>query len=428
MLRNVAGQTIGAEMIDRNTGAPFTGPVHVYITGDGGVQTIGIIGGGLCAHEGRGYHTYKPSQPETNFHFIGFTFDGGPDCITQSVQVTTITEAQAAALATATVTTIIGDGPTRTELLNQLAHRLNKTPPPLMDSATETRLASYLNQRHRRILTMPGLARLRDATVSFTSVDALAHYGLPNITKVSRIFEQTNERTLWEMSLQDYRLLEPRPMTGTPEAYVWRGRQAVAYQPSAPTALWLVSSANDTSVVYIEGALASGALRSVTVTLQGTSPVNIAATVADWVRVDKFFLAVPCSGVVSLAAESGGAPLASIQAGATSTIYTGLTLYPTPSAAIVYFVDVTRPITDMVKGNDQALIPPDYADMLVLGALADEYQHLSDQRWSAAVAEYKERERDFKYWLAETAIGQPLGLTSHTQRPSQLGPWFPAGS
>jgi hypothetical protein len=31
---------------------------------------------GLCAHEGNGYHTYAPSQAETNGDLIAFTFYG----------------------------------------------------------------------------------------------------------------------------------------------------------------------------------------------------------------------------------------------------------------------------------------------------------------------------------------------------------------
>ena len=329
MLRNVGGQAIGSQINNLNTGLPFVGEVKVYITGDGGVQTLGIIDGGVCVAEGNGYYSYTPSQGETNYRLIAFTFIG-PNAIPTTVQVVTVTEAQSAAMATATVTTIIGNGPTRTELLNHLAHRLNKTPPPNMDSATETRLASYLNQRHRRhpVDAGTGAPARCDGVVHVGGSD-VANYGLPDISKLSRVFETTNERVLWEMSLQDYRLMQPLPLNGTPEAYIWRGRQAVARQPSAATSLFVVSSLTDTTVVDIEGARADGFLHKATVTLQGTTPVNIAPLVTNWQRVDKFFLTVPCAGVVSLV--EGGVPLASIPAGALTTVYAGLTLYPTPS-------------------------------------------------------------------------------------------------
>ena len=323
----------------------------------------------------------------------------------------------------------IGDGPTRTELLNQIAHRLNKTPPPNMDASTQARLVSYLNQRQRRLLSMPGLQRLRDATVTFTSAPNHADYGLPHISKITRVFEQTNERTLYEMSLQDYRLITPVPIQGTPEAYIWRGRQVVAQQPSVPSALFVVSShpEDTTVVVYVEGALAANRPRAITVTLKGIEVTNIATAVADWERIDKCYLSGPALGVVMLQ-DASARVLTTIAPGTLTTVYSAVTLHPTPSDTITYYVDVTRVVTDLTHDTDQAAIPEDFADVLVLGALADEYQHLSDPRWGTVMTEYSQRENQLKYWLAETAIGQPYGLARRWSRPSQLGSWYPAGS
>ena len=77
MIKNKAGQVIGAQVVIASTGAAFTGTVTAYITGDGGTQAVGSAGGGVCTHEGNGYHTYTPSQAETNYDQIGFTFTGG---------------------------------------------------------------------------------------------------------------------------------------------------------------------------------------------------------------------------------------------------------------------------------------------------------------------------------------------------------------
>ena len=298
-----------------------------------------------------------------------------------------------------------------------------------MDAATEARLASYLNQRQRRLLTMPGLARLRDATITFTSVVNQPDYALPNLSKIARIWELTNERTLFEMTLQDYRLIQPAPMQGTPEAFIWRGHQVVAQQPEAPTTLRVMSShASDTTVVvYVEGVVTGGWPRSASITLNGVDPINIAAAVATWERVDKFYLAAPTLGAITLM-DSANRMLAVIAPGQLTSIYTGLTLYPTPSDVITYYVDITRTVTDLVHGSDQSVIPTDFADVLVLGSLADEYQHLSDARWQLVMTEYKERENQLKYWLAESAVGRPFGLARGWQRPSQLGAWNPAGT
>ena len=430
MLKGVAGQAIGSQVLNASTGAAFVGPVTVHVTGDGGVQTQGQVLGGLCTHEGNGYHSYQPSQAETNYNLIAFTFVGS-GAIPATVQVATITEAQAAAMSSVTISLVIGDGPTRIELLNQLAHRLNKNPPPNMDSATETRLGSYLNQRQRRLLTMPGLKRLRDGTIAFTAIPDQADLGLPSLAKVSRIYETENDRVLYELSQQDLRLMGPTTTIGTPEAFVWRGRQVVAHQPAHPAALWVQSSSgsDNTAVLYVEGSLTGGVLRRTSVMLNGTTPTNIAPAVSSWERIDKCYLSAPVLGVVTLTEDSGGGVvLASIPAGQVTSVYTGLTFYPAPSSAIPYVADITRPVTDLINDTDQAAIPEDFADLLVLGALADEYQHLSDPRWSAAMTEYKERENQLKYWLAETHIGRPFGLSRSYQRPSQLGSWFPAGT
>lgn len=73
MRRNVAGQVIGAQMVSASDGSPFTGAVTVYVTRDGGTQAIGS---GVCTHEGFGFHTYPPSQTETDGAHVAFTFVG----------------------------------------------------------------------------------------------------------------------------------------------------------------------------------------------------------------------------------------------------------------------------------------------------------------------------------------------------------------
>jgi len=66
MRKNIAGQSIGGQMISKTDGsAVSTGNTTVYITGDNGVQTIGSVGSGLCTHEGNGFWTYNPTAAET---------------------------------------------------------------------------------------------------------------------------------------------------------------------------------------------------------------------------------------------------------------------------------------------------------------------------------------------------------------------------
>ena len=76
MKKNVASQSIGAQMITASDGSAFTGAVTVYVTGDAGTQAVGSVGSGAATHEGNGYHTYAPAQAETNYDLVAFTFIG----------------------------------------------------------------------------------------------------------------------------------------------------------------------------------------------------------------------------------------------------------------------------------------------------------------------------------------------------------------
>lgn len=88
MKKNVAGQAIGAQMLNANTGAAFAGAVTVSVTGDAGVQATGSVGAGACTNEGNGYFTYRPAQAETNYDLAAFTFVG-TNAVPVTVQVFT---------------------------------------------------------------------------------------------------------------------------------------------------------------------------------------------------------------------------------------------------------------------------------------------------------------------------------------------------
>lgn len=85
MRKNISGQTIGVQMTDATSGAAFTAAVSVLVTGDAGTQTAG---GGVVTHEGNGYHSYAPTQAETNYTHVAFTFTGS-GAIATTVQVYT---------------------------------------------------------------------------------------------------------------------------------------------------------------------------------------------------------------------------------------------------------------------------------------------------------------------------------------------------
>lgn len=85
MKKNVASQSIGAQMVTISDGSDFTGTVTAEVTIDGGTKTSG---GGTVTHEGEGYHSYAPTQAETNGDHVAVSFSGS-GALTQTVQVYT---------------------------------------------------------------------------------------------------------------------------------------------------------------------------------------------------------------------------------------------------------------------------------------------------------------------------------------------------
>jgi hypothetical protein len=85
MKKNVASQSIGAQMITISDGSNFTGTVTAEVTIDNGTKTAG---GGTVTHEGEGYHSYAPTQAETNGDHVAVSF-AGTGALSQTVQVYT---------------------------------------------------------------------------------------------------------------------------------------------------------------------------------------------------------------------------------------------------------------------------------------------------------------------------------------------------
>lgn len=86
MKKNVASQVVGVQMVTASDGSAFTGTVSVAVTVDGGTQGAG--GGTGPTHEGNGFHSYIPTQAETNGDHVAFTFTG-TGAIPATVQVYT---------------------------------------------------------------------------------------------------------------------------------------------------------------------------------------------------------------------------------------------------------------------------------------------------------------------------------------------------
>lgn len=102
MRKNVASQVICAQLISKTDGSDVTtGTTTVYVTGDGGTQGAG---GGTVAHEGNGTWSYVPTQAETNYTHVAFTFVN-TSAVTAVVNVYTVGQDFTAATLASTVTT-----------------------------------------------------------------------------------------------------------------------------------------------------------------------------------------------------------------------------------------------------------------------------------------------------------------------------------
>lgn len=323
----------------------------------------------------------------------------------------------------------------RLEIRDAIGQELSKNTSS-MDTLTTARLLGYVNRRHRAILSMPGLQHLRQGVILLTSEANRFFYGIPNVAQVQRIWDTTNDRTLSGLSLAQYRQFDPlvtqASQTGTPEFWVLAGLSATARQltPGSGVSSLEVDStaAGDTGTAFVGYRLTDGSVREVSVTMTGTTEAafTLGGTAAE---IIKFYLSVNAVGSVTLQSPGAGGPTiyATIGIGTKQTRHYALYLWPTPSAAIAYHMDVLREIPDLAQDTDEPWLPLDFHDLLVLGAACDEYRHLDDSRAEFIERQYHKRLGQLQYWIADTATGQGDVYTDNLGT-SRLGPWFPKGS
>lgn len=319
---------------------------------------------------------------------------------------------------------------TRLEIIQKWCRRLGKDATTI-NTLAKQRCIDFLNERQRRILSAKRFARLRDVPVSLTSVADQADYALVGVSKPLRMWDTTNERWIFAMSEAQYREINVTGISGTPDAFVWRGLRPTAKDPSNASSLFVKSTAagDTTQTAYVEGVTTGNVPRSTSVTLTGTTAVDVASTISTWERVDKFYLSAVGAGTITLHEDSGsGTELALIAIGQTNTQYQRVSLYQTPGGVYSYLLDVTRDITDLAQDTDTPLLPLDFHDLLLLGALCDEYEHLNDERLVVAQRNYDKREKELALWLAQTGTSEAYGLGQPMQAPSQLGSWYGAGT
>jgi mRNA-degrading endonuclease toxin of MazEF toxin-antitoxin module len=146
MLKNIAGQFVGVQMVSSADGTAFSGTVTVYVTVDNGTQTIGSVGSGVCSHKGNGLHNYAPSQAETNGSSIQFTFIG-TGAIPQTIQFETLptTGVLAPTVANRTIAVSATTGKVTAEAVE-------------LDSDAQAMVAAFNAMRSGNVFTAPALA------------------------------------------------------------------------------------------------------------------------------------------------------------------------------------------------------------------------------------------------------------------------------
>ena len=79
-----------------------------------------------------------------------------------------------------------------------------------------------------------------------------------------------------------------------------------------------------------------------------------------------------------------------------------------------------------MNADDEPSLPLDFHRLERLGAQLDEYEYLDDARQASAAQQYRDGVRQLKAWLHTRPTLRPVPFG--TQRRSQLGPQFAAGT
>ena len=299
-------------------------------------------------------------------------------------------------------------------------------------SVVVTRVKRLVNEGQRLMLSEPGLARLADSDSpwTFATVAGQARYVMPQVVaRILHVSERTNDLALSVMDLGRYRHLDPdaSSTTGTPTHLVPIGRVAVATQPSDASQLFVKSdSASDVGTAYIEGTRSDGVFSTDGITMTGVTAVGSGNV--NYVEVTDFYLSASAAGNITLTEDSGlGSTLASIRVGQKRPRYYGFYLWPTPAAAVTYYVDYRRDVLDLVNDTDEPPLPTDIHPALVAYAVAREKEKTGDTNGSLqAMARYTKFLKHLKYQTQTLSDEIPvLGRGALVGR-SRLGSWFPA--
>lgn len=320
-----------------------------------------------------------------------------------------------------------------TSMLARMYRKLRYTSAP--PAAITTRLTDTLNEAHREILSLPGMAHLRDDVLPVTALANVARTGLPvTVARIYAITDRTNNHRLVQVPLSELRSDDPAQAFtgGYPMRYALIGNQAVVRQP-ATTGLWVVSSsASDTTQkAYVESVITGGYPQTYVsggTAINGTTRVQI-GTLTSHIEVTRFYIDLATAvGFISLYdAAVAGNELARLPVGQTFSRYQAVEWWPIQTADVTEYADYQRVVFDFVNGTDEPLLPVDFHGLVVSRALMDEYELTDDTRWAIEQAKYTKGVKDLQSWVL-TNPDRIASLRYTPARWSQLGAMYPAGS
>jgi hypothetical protein len=121
--------------------------------------------------------------------------------------------------------------------------------------------------------------------------------------------------------------------------------------------------------------------------------------------------------------EIDGIPVAYVFLGSSSSSLLQIQFWPTPQDAYAYLVDYTAQIADMTADTEEPLLPEDFHHVLALGAQADEWRRMDDDRYVTLRQDINlelQNMNAFLWDLADSTDERRIGPRS------RLGAWFPA--
>ncbi|HMJ58304.1 MAG TPA: hypothetical protein VK467_04160 [Gemmatimonadales bacterium] len=252
---------------------------------------------------------------------------------------------------------------------------------------------AHVNDAQQELAADPALQSLLRASTTFTSAPGVAEVGLPpTISRVWTVRETTNNRRLFPLTRDSYRMIAPDPAqtSGTADHYVLLGPTCVAQQPAVADDVFVLSTdVLDTGIFHAEVVTEGGFARTVTLILAGQVAVSLG--LLDIIGITDWYLDEPALGVVTLHAGSGAGPeLGRIGIEQTRVRYQGLALLPTPSDARVYLVEYERIVSDLVSPADApAWLPDAFQRLLSIGARRRYWEDKREaDRYTAALAEW----------------------------------------